>query len=77
MSEFLNILLNGSWWYSYPNPIDFIIIVFVTIAIESIIISVVLSIENVKPKTFWVLIFSVFIANLISAIVGYLWFFGW
>lgn len=66
-----NTVLNGSWWF-YPSPLDFLAIVFVTLFTEIIIICTICYLVKVEENKIPSILIGVIIANIISAIIGYI-----
>ena len=66
-----NTVLNGSWWF-YPSPLDFVSMVIMTLFIEVIIIWVFCCLVDMKRNKISMILGGVIIANMVSAIIGYI-----
>ena len=71
MNEMIvNTVLNGSWFF-YPSLLDFIFMVFITLFTEISIVGIFCYSIKMKEDNVSVVLSGVIIANMVSALIGY------
>ena len=68
----INVLLNMGWgYYNYPSMIELVIVMFLTVIIEELILFMFCKWRKLNITDSILLMFCIFIANLITGITGY------